>query len=126
MCRSLSCSGGLLAKAIGPWAKRGQFAVVDQLLNVFPAHVFQINHRGGQIAVAQPFLQSGNADSALKTCGCIGMAEFVEEPPATMRAFSAFIAVFRQAMAAIEPCAIGDSLQLVLKFLIRLASTRGE
>ena len=76
--------------------------------------------------MTQPFLQGANADSALKTCSCIGMAEFVKEPPAAMRAFSAFIAVFRQAMAAIEPCAIGDSLQLVLKFLIRLASTRGE
>jgi hypothetical protein len=106
--------------------QRGHFAVVDQLLNVFSAHVFQINHRGRQITVAQPFLQRSNADSTLKTSSRVGVAEFVEEPSSAMRPFGALVAVFRDAMAAIEPGAIDDSFQLVLEFFIRLASTRGE
>src|SRR5260370_894484 len=66
--------------------KSRETAFVESRLDVAVAHGFQIDHGRCDIAVSHPLLQRADIDAVLQVARGVGMAEFVQEPPAAVRA----------------------------------------
>ena len=71
-----------------------QAALVDPGLYVAVADAFEINHRRCDVAVSHPLLQGSDVDPVLEVPRGICVAEFVKEPAATVRSFSAAIDLY--------------------------------
>src|ERR1022692_4399071 len=95
-----------------------QAPLVDPGLYVAVAYAFEINHRRGDVAVSHPLLQGPDVDAVLEVPRGIRVAEFVEEPTATVGSFRTAIALYgsvlqlvaHSAMTAVQFSAICDRL----------------
>ena len=95
-----------------------QASLVDPGLNVAIADALEINHGRGDVAVSHPLLKRADVDAVLQVPRGVGVAEFVQEPPAAEGSFGAAVdrpvpssSTWHSAMAAVQLAALGDGLE---------------
>lgn len=96
--------------------KAGHLAFVQQFVNVFAPHIFEVNHRRLEIAVPEPLLQRADAQAVFQTRGGVGMPELVQVPLAAVRTLRTLVAVPGDAVPAIESVAPGNAFEASLEF----------
>src|SRR5258708_5223693 len=93
-------------------SKCSQFAPVDARHHILVSDRLQVNHRGSQVFVAHPILQGFDvADVILQVTRRKCVSKFVQEKVRAVRPFRALVAVFGDALAAIQFRLKGDALQ---------------
>ena len=108
--------------------------LVDSGLNVAVPNALEVDHRRGDVAVSHPLLQGPDVDAVLEVPRGIRVAEFVQEPTATVGSFgtaidlygSVFQLVAHSAMTAVQFPAICDRLEFFQHGAVWPASGTGE
>ena len=99
-----------------------QLAAIDLFGCVFRADALEVDHRGFDVAVAEPRLNGADVHAVAKMVGGEGVPELVQEEVHTVRPFSALVVVLGYALPAVEPGALRDALDDHIHFAVGLAS----